>query len=64
MGLLILWSVFFKLLPDLAYRSQKAWFPVSRESYTLVMYSFMGLFKALVIVFNMVPWVALAIISS
>ena len=62
-GLLVLWSVFFLFAPDLVYWTQKKWFPVPRETFTLVMYLFLGLFKILFLVFNVVPYVALLIIG-
>lgn len=62
-GLLLFWTVIFGLAPDLVYRTQKRWFPLPQETFHLVMYSFLGLFKILVLVFNVVPWVALQIIG-
>ena len=62
-GLLILWSTMFILAPDLAYRTQSKWFPIPREIYNVVMYSFLGLFKIVFIVFNVVPYVALLIVG-
>jgi len=63
MGLLLLWSLFFLVAPDLVYRTQKKFVPISRENFDLVMYSFLGLFKLLVLVFNVIPWIALRIIG-
>ncbi len=62
-GILILWSLFFLCAPDFVYRTQSRWFPISRETFDVVIYSFLGLFKVLVIVFNLVPYVALLIIG-
>jgi hypothetical protein len=34
-----------------------------RETFNVVIYSFLGLFKIVFLVFNVVPWVALLIIG-
>jgi hypothetical protein len=62
-GLLILWAVFTVFAPDLVYRIQSKWFPIPRETFTVVIYSFLGLFKIVFLVFNVVPYVALLIIG-
>ncbi len=62
-GLLLLWSVLFLKAPELLYRTQKRWFPGSKESLLMVMYCFLGLFKMLYITFNVVPFIALLIIG-
>ena len=63
-SLLLFWSLMFLAAPNLIYRIQKRWFPLSEESFTLVMYCFLGLFKIFVIVFNVVPYVALLIVGA
>jgi len=62
-SLLVFWSIMCKLAPDLVYRMQSRWFPVSRETFNVVLYSFLGLFKIVFLVFNVVPYVALLIIG-
>ena len=62
-GLLIYWSVIIICAPDFIYRIQSKWFPISREAFDIVIYSFLGLFKILFILFNLAPWLALLIIS-
>jgi hypothetical protein len=61
-ALLLLWSTLFIFAPDLVYRTQSKWFPIPRETFNVVMYSFIGLFKIVFIVFNVVPYIALLII--
>ena len=63
-GIFLFWIVFVLLAPDFVYRVQSRWFPVSRQSFDLAIYSFMGLFKLFYIFFNVVPWIALLIISQ
>jgi hypothetical protein len=62
-GILILWSAFFVFTPDLVYRIQSKWFPIPRETFIVVFYSFLGLFKIFFLFFNVVPYVALLIIG-
>jgi hypothetical protein len=61
-GILVLWSVFFVFAPDFVYRIQSKWFPIPRETFNVAIYSFLGLFKVVFIVFNLVPYVALLIV--
>ena len=61
--LLFLWSSVSMLAPDLVYRTQHKWFPIPRETFTVVFYSFLGLFKIFFLVFNLVPYMALSIVA-
>ncbi len=62
-GLLVLWTLMCIIAPDLVYRTQKKWFPIPRETFNVVIYSFLGLFKIGFLFFNVVPYVALLIIG-
>jgi hypothetical protein len=62
-GILILWTLFFMFAPDLVYRIQSKWFPIPRETYNVVLYSFLGLLKILFLVFNVSPFVALLLMG-
>jgi len=62
-GILLLWTALFTIAPGLVYRTQKRWFPMSKEVFNLVMYSFIGLFKIFFLVFNVVPFIALLIVG-
>jgi len=61
--LLGFWGIMCTLAPDLVYRTQSKWFPIPRETFNVVIYSFLGLFKIVFLVFNVVPYVALLIIG-
>jgi hypothetical protein len=62
-GALFLLSItIFLFAPDVVYRMQIKWFPIPRETFNVVFYSFLGLFKIIFLVFNVVPYVALLII--
>ena len=62
-ALLVFWTLAFLMAPDLVYRTQSRWFRFSRETFDVVFYSFLGMFKIVFIVFNVVPYVALLIIG-
>lgn len=62
-ALFIYWAIVCVLAPDFVYRMQSKWFPIPRDTYNVAMYAFLGLFKIVFIVFNVVPWVALLIVG-
>ena len=62
-ALLVISSLMLVCAPDWVYRMQSKWFPISREAFNIVIYSFVGLFKIFVLVFNVVPYVALLIVG-
>jgi len=62
-GALLIFSVMISIaIPDLVYRMQSKFFTISRETFNVVFYSFLGLFKIVFLVFNVVPYAALLII--
>jgi hypothetical protein len=61
--LLLLWTAMFIFTPDLVYRTQSKWFSIPRETFDVVMYSFLGLFKIFFLVFNLIPYLALLIVE-
>ncbi len=62
-GLLILLFLIWVLAGDWAYRMHSKWYPIPRDVFNVVIYSFMSLFKILFLVFNFVPYVALVILG-
>jgi hypothetical protein len=61
-AILIVWAASCALVPDLIYRMQSRWFPMPRETFTVVFYTLIGVFKMLVLVFNAVPYAALLLV--
>jgi len=61
--LFFLAATLLMLAPDLVYRTQNKWFPIPRENYNVVIYSFLGLLKIVFLVFNLVPYIALLIVG-
>ena len=59
--LLVLTGIILAFAGNTVYRIQSRWYPISRDAFNAIIYSFMGLFKLFFIVFNLVPYVALLI---
>ncbi len=53
----------FILAPDVLYRIQSRWFSIPRETFNVAFYSLLGFFKIVLLVFNVVPYVALLIVK-
>jgi amino acid transporter len=63
LGLLALTSIVCIFFADFSFRMNHKYFSISRETFNVVIVSFIGLYKIVVIVFNIVPYVALLIIG-
>ena len=59
----LIWVLFFVVAPNFVYRQQSRWFPIPRENYNVIIYSALGFFKIILIVFNIAPYLALVIIG-
>jgi len=62
-GLLVLTSVMCIYAGDWVYGMHSKFFSISRETFNVAIYSFIGLYKILVIVFNVIPYVVLLIVG-
>ena len=62
-GVLLLWWLWFMLAHDFIYRIHRQWFNLSMERFDAIHYSLMGSFKLCIILFNVVPYVALHIVG-
>ncbi len=63
MGLLLWWFLFFTLVHDLVYRIHSKWFKLSVERFDAIHYAGMAFFKISIILFNIVPYLALRIVG-
>ncbi len=63
-ALLVLSATIFMLAPDFVYAMQSKLFPISRDAFDVVGYAFLGLFKIIWLVFNVVPYLALLIVGK
>ena len=62
-ALLLLSSLMCICAGDWTYRMHNKLFSISRETFNVAIYSFIALYKLLVIVFNLIPYIALVIIG-
>jgi len=62
-ALLLLSSLFCICAGDWAYRIHSKLFSISKETFNVVIYSFIALYKLLVIVFILIPYIALLIVG-
>jgi len=62
-GILIFYSLVFMFGKGLIYRLHSIWFKMPEEEISLALYKVLGIYKIIVIVFNLVPYVALRIIA-
>jgi len=62
-GVLIYWWLFFTLAHGFVYRIQGKWFKLSVEKFDAIHYMGMAFFKMSIILFNIVPYIALRIVG-
>ncbi len=62
-SLLIVAFLICTLAGNWVYRVQSRWFPVPRETFNVAVYAFLAVFKSLLLVFSLVPYLALVILS-
>ena len=63
-ALLLLSTLICIYAPDWLYSMHGNWFSIPRETLNIIMYSYLGLFKIFIYIFNIVPLIALLIISQ
>ena len=62
-GLLLWWFLFFSLAHDWTYRFHGKWFKLTTEQFDALHYGGMAVFKLGILLFNLVPYLALRIVS-
>lgn len=62
-GVLMLWFLFFSLAHDWTYRFHSKWYNISIDKFDTIHYSGIAFFKILVLMFNLVPYLALRIVG-
>ena len=62
-GSLILTSLIFLIAGKWMYRMHTRWFKMPQETFNVVIYSFLGIFKVFIFMFNLVPYLALVILG-
>jgi hypothetical protein len=62
-AVLLWWWMFIWLARDFVYRLHSKWFKLSEHTFDAMHYGGMGLFKVAVLMFNLVPYLALRIVG-
>ena len=62
-GVLLVWWLFFLLAHDWMYRLHGRWFHLSVEQFDALHYAGMAIFKIGILLFNLVPYMALHIVK-
>ena len=62
-GLMIFSFILLCVMRSFVYRMHTKWFPMSEQTFNAIVYSYLGIYKILVIVFNLVPWLAMWMMS-
>jgi hypothetical protein len=63
LGLLLWWFLFLTVAHDWTYRFHGKWFKISRETFDAIHYGGMAAFKLGILLFNLVPYLALRIVG-
>ena len=63
-SLLIWWAFFILLAHDWTYKMHSRFFTITKETFDTVHYAGMAFFKLAVLIFNLVPYIALRIIGA
>ena len=62
-GVLLLWFLVFRLVHNWVYGLHGQWFPMPVEQFTALHYAGMAIYKIEVLLFNLVPYLALLIVG-
>lgn len=62
-GLLLIWFLIFTLAHDWIYHLHGRWFHLSLETFDAIHYTGMALFKIGIWLFNLMPYLALLVVS-
>lgn len=62
MGILLWWFLFYTLANDWVYGFHGKWFKLSKEQFDTIQYVGMAVYKIGIILFNIVPYIALRIV--
>ena len=62
-ALLLIWFLFIVFAHDWIFRIHTRWFKLSSEKFDAIHYAGIGLFEMTIVIFNVVPYLALRIAS-
>ncbi|MDD5628968.1 MAG: hypothetical protein PHU21_07885 [Elusimicrobia bacterium] len=64
LAVLIVWFLAFAFARDLIFRLHSRWFKIDPERFDEIHYLGMAAYKLLILVFNVVPWLAIRLVSQ
>jgi hypothetical protein len=62
-GILTAWFLVFALMRDWVFRIHSRWFTITQADFDIIHYATMARFKVIVLVVNVVPYLALRIVT-
>lgn len=62
LGILIYWFVLFIFAREWIYQIHSRWFSLTAAQFDAIHYGGMGLYKLVIVVFNLIPWLVLRFI--
>ena len=62
-GILLWWALWLVFAHDFVYRMHSKWYKIPIETFDTIHYAGIGLFKIVIFVFNVVPYIALSIVG-
>ena len=63
-AMFILYFVFIRFGHDWVYKNHSAWYPMSVEKFYIIHYSVSLIYKTSIMFFNVIPWLALKILTN
>ncbi len=61
-GIVIWWFLFLVLMPQWVYRIHSRWFKISEQTFYIAHYAGLGLYKLMIFMFLLVPYIVLRFI--
>ena len=62
-GLMLLWLVIFTFAHDWIYKMHSKWWKITPDAFNAINYGGLGIYKMIVIVFNLFPYLAMHIVA-
>lgn len=62
-AVVLVWFLFFCCAHDFMYRMHGRWFNLRLDAFDALHYGLIGFYKLMIIVLNLVPWLAIQIIT-
>ena len=62
-SILLVWVILLKWAPSPIYKLHNYWVPITKQAFSMIHYGGIGLYKLLIFVFVMVPYLVLLILN-